>query len=52
MTLHYLHSQSGETAIVLASDRGHYHIVKLLEDQGAEWVATNKVSIIHRDNML
>ena len=49
--LHHFQSQSGESAIVLASDRGHFHIVKFLQDQGAEWVATRKVSISHRDNM-
>jgi hypothetical protein len=50
--LHHFQSQSGESAIVLASDKGHFHIVKFLQDQGAEWVATRKVSISHRDNML
>ena len=40
----YLYLQDGKSPLVMASSRGHFEIVKLLLDKGAEVNHQNKVS--------
>jgi ankyrin repeat protein len=38
-----LYKQDEETALMLASRQGSFGIVELLVDNGADWMASNKV---------